>query len=67
MMTPFEKLRSLPDAASYLRPGVTMEKLHEMQMRMSDRESGERVRRALLRTFKPIDASVRKTFSRAGA
>ena len=41
MMTPYEKLKSLPNAESYLKPEVTFEALDEFSMKMSDNESAE--------------------------
>ena len=41
MMTPYDKLKSLPNAESYLKPEVTFEALDEFSMKMSDNESAE--------------------------
>ena len=46
MMTPYEKLKSLPAAASYLRQGVTMENLDDIASKMSDNEFAERMVKA---------------------
>jgi len=46
VMTPYEKLKSLPEAASYLRQGVTMEKLDDIANQMSDNEFAERMVKA---------------------
>lgn len=43
MMTPYERLRSLPDAASHLRPGVTFEELDACAYSISDNEAAQRV------------------------
>jgi len=46
VMTPYEKLKSLPEAASYLRQDVTMEKLDDIANQMSDNEFAERMVKA---------------------
>ena len=38
-MTPYERLRSLPDAPQYLKPGVTFEQLDDIAMQHSDNEA----------------------------
>ena len=54
LMTPYEKFRSLPDAASFLRPGVTLEQLELQARRRSDNESAERLLRERKKLFEPI-------------
>jgi hypothetical protein len=44
--TPYEKLKSLPEAANCLRQGVTMEKLDDIANQMSDNEFAERMVKA---------------------
>jgi transposase InsO family protein len=46
VMTPYEKLKSLPEAVSYLRQGVTIEKLDDIANQMSDNEFAERMVKA---------------------
>lgn len=58
LMTPYEKFRSLPDAASFLRPGVTLEQLELQSRRLSDNESAARLLRERKKLFKPILASL---------
>ncbi len=43
VMTPYGKLKSLPQAESYLRPGVTLEKLGTIANQMSDNQFTERM------------------------
>ena len=38
-MTPYEKLKSLPEAASFLKPGVTFEQLGKESTAMTDNEA----------------------------
>ena len=39
MMTPYEKLKSLQDANSFLKPGVTFERLDRGSTTMTDNEA----------------------------
>lgn len=53
--TPYEKLKSLPKAETYLKEGVTLEALDRQAKRMSDTEAAHKTRQAkieLLRTVK---------------
>jgi len=43
VMTPYGKLESLPQAESYLRPGVILEKLGTIANQMSDNQFTERM------------------------
>jgi len=40
--TPYERLKSLPQAESYLRPGVTLEKLETITNQMSDNQFADK-------------------------
>lgn len=46
--TPYEKLRSLPNWKSYLKPGVTAEQLDRQACAMTDLEAGQRMQKAKL-------------------
>ena len=52
--TPYEKLRALPQAESYLRPGVTFEKLETIANQMSDNQFAERMVNARSNLFQQI-------------
>ena len=54
IMTPYEKLRSLPRAESYLQPCVTMEKLSDIANQMSDNQFAERMMKARSNLFQHI-------------
>ncbi len=41
MMTPFDKLKSLPNAEKYLKPDVTFEILEKVVMEMTDTEAAK--------------------------
>lgn len=60
MMTPYEKLKSLPEASQYLKPGVTFEKLDATASIMSDNEAAEALNKARLKLFKAIFAEQKK-------
>jgi len=54
-MTPYEKLKSLPQAEKFLKPGIRLESLERRARRMSDTASGTKMRQAkavLLRAVK---------------
>lgn len=44
--TPYDKLKSLPNAEQYLKPGLSFEQLDQMAHAMSDTESAKRMKRA---------------------
>jgi len=50
--TPFEKLKSLPQVESYLRPGVTLEKMERYAQQLSDNQFAERMVKARSNLFK---------------
>jgi len=51
VMTPYQKFKSLPAAESYLRPGMTMQKLDDIANQMSDNEYAERMVKARSNLF----------------
>ena len=52
--TPYERLKSLPEAESYLRPGVTFEELEITANQMSDNKFAERMVKARSNLFGQI-------------
>ena len=52
--TPYERFKSLPDAARWLRPGVTFERLDETAMARNDLEAAEAVNAARDELFRRI-------------
>ena len=60
VMTPHEKLKSLPNAESYLRPGVTLKKLSDIANQMSDNEFAERMVKAHSNLFQHISRHVNR-------
>ena len=54
VMTPFEKLRSLPEVEHYLKTGVTIDSLDDQARAMSDLDAALALKRARARLFKLI-------------
>ncbi len=54
VMTPYEKLQSLPQVEGYLRPGVTLGRLDDIANQMSDNEFAERMVKARSNLFQQI-------------
>ena len=55
MMTPYEKLRSLPKVEEHLVPGITLEKLDAMATECSDNEAAQRLNEARTTLFQWIN------------
>ena len=54
MRTPYEKLKSLPAAASYLKPGVSFPALDAHAYALSDHEAAKRLQNARTQLFETI-------------
>ena len=54
MMTPYEKLKSLPNAAHYLKPGITFRQLDDAANTISDNEAARQMNEAKRQLFKTI-------------
>ncbi len=54
MMTPYDKLKSLPDSEKYLKQEVTFSALDEFAMKMSDKESAELLLKERQKLFSEI-------------
>lgn len=54
MMTPYEKFKSLPNAADYLKPGLTFLELDKEAMRINDGEAARLLQQARVKLFKLI-------------
>ncbi len=54
MMTPYDKLKSLPHAEQYLKPGITFALLDNQAHAMSDNEAAQRLNDARAVLFKTI-------------
>ena len=58
--TPYEKLKSVPQAESYLCPGVTLEELGTVAKQMSDNQFAERMVNARSNLFQQISRFVNR-------
>jgi hypothetical protein len=58
VMTPYEKLKSLPEAESYLKTGVTLQHLNDIAQQMSDNEFAERMVKARSNLFQHISRNI---------
>ena len=57
MMTPYDKLKSLPEAESYLKPGMTFARLDAIASEYSDNEAAKRMNEAKAKLFQLINKS----------
>jgi len=55
MMTPYEKLKSLPNASQYLKPGITFSQLDDIAYAVSDNEAARRLNKARAELFRNIN------------
>ena len=55
MMTPYEKLKSLSEAGTYLKSGVTFEQLDAIAYAISDNEAAEKLNEARKKLFQSIN------------
>lgn len=60
MKTPYEKLKSVPEASRYLKLGITVEQLDAIASRMSDNEAALALNHARRQLFQAIAAASRK-------
>lgn len=55
-MTPLDKLSSLPEAAKFLRQGVTLQDLHRQARALSDVQAAEELNEARAALFRRVPA-----------
>jgi len=55
LMTPFDKLKSLPQASQYLKPGITFKQLDDIAMQHSDNEAARLLNEARATLFRSIN------------
>lgn len=55
MTTPYEKLKSLPNAAQFLKPGLSFQSLDDIAYAISDNEAAKRLQEARHQLFESID------------
>lgn len=54
MMTPYEKFKSLPQAASYLKPDVTFDMLDKIAMQQTDLAAAKKLQQARTKLFSDV-------------
>lgn len=54
VMTPFEKLKSIPAMVSFLKPNITLDSLEIESKRLSDNEAAEQLQQAKQQLFLSI-------------
>ncbi len=57
IMTPYEKLRSLPDAQQHLKSGITLAQLDDIARQISDNEAARRVNDARDKLFQSFNST----------
>ena len=60
MMTPYDKLKSLPNAQAFLKPGLAFEQLDAIALGISDNEAAKQMNEAKRQLFKTIFEQGRK-------
>jgi transposase InsO family protein len=60
MKTPYDKLKSLPEASTFLKPAITFEQLDAIALAMTDNEAARRMNEAKRKLFNAIFAQDRK-------
>jgi len=55
-MTPLDKLASLPDAATFMREGLTLEDLHQLATALTDVQAAEELNEARAALFRRVPA-----------
>ncbi len=61
VMTPFEKLKSLKNVAKYLKPGITISQLEQVEQSISDNKSAQQLKEARKLLFDTIERSDKLT------
>ena len=61
MLTPYDKLKSLPNAKNYLKPGLSFEILDQVAYQISDNHAADQLQKASQTLFKTIYGRTLKT------
>ncbi len=61
MMTPYDKLKSLPNAKDYLKPGINFEILDKLAHQISDNQAADQLQKARQKLFNTIYGRTLKT------
>jgi len=65
MMTPYDKLKSLPDPQTFLKSFVSFDQLDEIAAKISDNESAKRMNNARINLFNNINEHVSNTLRKS--
>lgn len=60
MMTPYEKLKSLPNASAYLKTGTSFEELDRQATKINDNDAALAMNNARKKLFRDIASSIKK-------
>ncbi|MCU7906455.1 MAG: hypothetical protein KZQ76_11570 [Candidatus Thiodiazotropha sp. (ex Epidulcina cf. delphinae)] len=60
MKTPYDKLKPLPEADTFLKPGITFDQLDAIALAISDNEAAKQMNEAKHKLFKTIFEQGRK-------
>jgi transposase InsO family protein len=58
MMTPYDKLKSLPNAISYMKDGISFTEMDKIALAITDNQSADRLQKARRLLFKTIDERI---------
>ena len=61
LMTPYDKLKSLPNAKAYLKPGIDFEILEKAAHQISDNQAADQLQKARQILFKTIHGQILKS------
>jgi hypothetical protein len=60
-VTPYDKLKSLPNAKDYLKPGTSFEIFGKLAHQISDNQASDQLQKARQKLFKTINGRALKT------
>jgi predicted metalloenzyme YecM len=58
MMTPYEKLKSLPNASCYLKTSTSFKQLDKIANKINDNEAADRLQKAKNQLFQPFSSTI---------
>ncbi len=61
MMTPYDMLKSLPNPAQYLKPGLTFQQFDAIAFALSDNEAARQLNQARAELFRSINTAQQPT------
>ncbi len=60
-MTPYEKFKGIPNAEHYLKCGLTLKKLDDIAVAMTDNQAADHLQHQRKELFKQIHGDCKKT------